>query len=115
MVLPSASVYTVSVSAAPPAEPFEPPLEENSLESLEPWASSAESELLEFEPPFEEPPLLFELEEPRFEEEPEELEELSEPPSPTTVNSGLRLLYASVPKYLPSLSCFSPVARKRRV
>ena len=40
MVLPSASVYTVSASAAPPAEPFEepfePPLEEDSLESLEP-------------------------------------------------------------------------------
>ena len=72
--------------------------------------------MLEFEPPFEEPPLLFELEEPRFEEEPEEFEEeLSEPPSPTTVNSGLRLLYASVPRYLPSLSRFSPVARKRRV
>ena len=60
--------------------------------------------------------MLFELEEPRFEEEPEEFEEeLSEPPSPTTVNSGLRLLYASVPRYLPSLSRFSPVARKRRV
>ena len=39
MVLPSASVYTVSASAAPSAEPleepFEPPLDE-SLDSLEP-------------------------------------------------------------------------------